>query len=66
MSEVIAALGWRERIDRFAQKSPWRADGAFFCLRGSDLSLAKESSIGLKSGLYGGRKRSVAPADSIR
>ena len=34
-------------------------------LRTMALSLAKHSSMGLKSGLYGGRNRSVAPAPSM-
>ena len=49
-SEVVGALGRRERVEASADDGPEVIDGAAAALRRSALSLEMAFSIGLKSG----------------
>ena len=63
--EVVPALRRGERIERLAQERPQASTVRRPAFRNSALSLANASSIGFKSGLYGGRYHTSAPAAAI-
>jgi hypothetical protein len=62
MADIISAFGRRKLVEQLVDARPERTTiGHFSAWRSSAFSLATASSIGLKSGLYGGRYINWAP-----
>ena len=66
VGEIVGAFGRSEGVERLAEGVPEGVDGAFGAMTQQPLlNLAKAFSMGLRSGLYGGKNNAWRAADSI-